>query len=250
MIDWQKLETLFSRMDQDTMLSLPGSDLEHVYDKEWPSREWEERFQTNGIGYDIVYKAGPHDWSLPGAGKKTGIENRQQMLNDSVVRKKIYLREFQVPQVTLDVLPELDYFVQIREQFLPAVTEYTQHFQDQTDIEQYVFQLMLIEYSNSFIPSNSTVDEYWSWNFEKFGLPHCDESLGGLHLGENLEGFYIDKSDKRVYYDLTKDDTVWFWGQEAAASGCEPTVHGVEYLNNSNGKNRYSVIFNLKTKRK
>ena len=52
-----------------------------------------------------------------------------------------------------------------------------------------------------------------------------------------------------MYHNLTTGETLWFWGDEASASGIEPTVHGVDYINESNGKNRYSIIFNLKTER-
>lgn len=226
-------------------MSLENSVHTKVYDEWWPDREWEDRYNYPGFGYDIVYKAGPHDWNLEGADQKSGIKDKTLKINDYCIRKKIYLHGHEVD----NTFPEIKYFNDIRTRYLPELESVVNKFSDQTDIKSYIFQLMLIEYSNNYIPEGKE-DDYWSWNFEKFGLPHCDESLGGLHLGENLTGFYIDKPTERVYYDLTKDKTLWFWGQEAEASGFIPTTHGVEYLKNSNGKNRYSVIFNLKSRRK
>ena len=249
MIDWQALSTLFGRLDHATVTHLTKSSHTKVYDDEWPDREWEDRYSVRGFGYDIVYKAGPHDWGLPGANKRHGILDRQLMRHDYCMRKKIYLHGDEIPPSTLAVLPELAEFTELYTEFKPRVAEHESQFHNQSDIWHYVYQLMLIEYSNNSVPAGEE-DRYWTWNFEKFGLPHSDESLGGLHLGENLPGFYIDDCMGRTFYNPSTDDTLWFWGQESVDSGYEPTVHGVEYLNNSNGENRYSVIFNLKAKRK
>lgn len=249
MIDWNQLSTLFERLNKDTVTSLDGFNHINVFDDQWPDREWEDRYSVYGFGYDIVYKAGPNDWNLEGADQKCGIINKSSKLNDYCVRKKIYLHGNEVPSETLEKLPELEYFMNIHEEFKPKLSEKSSCFSNQTDIQSYVYQLMLIEYSNNYIPPGKE-HEYWRWNFEKFGLPHCDESLGGLHLGESLSGFYIDDDMGRTFFTPSIEDTLWFWGQEAAFSGYEPTVHGVEYQNNSDGKNRYSVIYNIKTKRK
>lgn len=249
MIDWNLMSKLFGRLDKDFVMSLPGANHNKVYDDEWPDREWEDRYNVHGFGYDIVYKAGPHDWELPGANKRHGILDREIMQHDYCIRKKIYLQGHSPPTEVLDAIPELEYFVNVYNEFEEAVSEKITCFSDQKNIQSYVKQLMLIEYSNNYVPPGKEHD-YWHWNFEKFGLPHADESLGGLHLGESLSGFYIDDDMGRTFFAPSTEDTLWFWGQEAAYSGYTPTIHGVEYQNNSDGNNRYSAIFNLKTKRK
>jgi len=249
MIDWKKLSQLFGNLDHDTVMSLDRATHSTLSDDEWPDREWEDRYSVRGFGYDIVYKAGPHDWNLPGANKRHGIVDRDKIKNDYCMRKKIYLHGETVPEATLSLLPELAEFTSLYDKFKPQVAEHESEFHNQSDIWMYVYQLMLIEYSNNSVPEGEE-DRYWDWNFEKFGLPHADESLGGLHLGENLPGFYIDDCMGRTFFNPSTEDTLWFYGQESTDSGYEPTVHGVEYLNNSNGENRYSVIFNLKAKRK
>jgi len=249
MIDWQKLASLFARLDHPTIMHLVGVSHEHRRDDCWPDRQWEDSYSGSGIGFDFQYMPGPHDHHLEGADKPTGIIDQDARIHDNIRRRKIYLQGYDIPKSTIACLPELQYFNDIRDKYKDEVSKNTKYFLDQPDIKEFVLQLMLIEYSNLNVPEGSTDKDYWVWNFDRFGHAHIDDSLGGLHLGESDEGFFVDKDGKRVYHNLTTGETLWFWGDEASASGIEPTVHGVDYINESNGKNRYSVIFNLKTER-
>lgn len=251
MIDWDKLEKVFDYINTDVMKNFTNYQERFEKDDIWPDRAEQVHAHISGeLGYDESRMAGPHDWYLEGADKKTGILDRTSMLHDNILRRKIYIGIPHYYEKGFDNIPELRYFFDLGYQYQEEMESYIPYFKNQDDIEKISLLLMLIEYSNENIPEGKTEEEYWKWNFEKFGTPHCDDTLGGLHLGENIPAFYIDKDAKRVYHDLTDGNTLWFWGQYSEASGQEPTIHGVEYLNNSNGKKRYSVIFNLQAEYK
>ena len=225
MIDWQKLASLFARLDHPTIMHLVGVSHEHRRDDCWPDRQWEDSYSGSGIGFDFQYMPGPHDHHLEGADKPTGIIDQDARIHDNIRRRKIYLQGYDIPKSTIACLPELQYFNDIRDKYKDEVSKNTKYFLDQPDIKEFVLQLMLIEYSNLNVPEGSTDKDYWVWNFDRFGHAHIDDSLGGLHLGESDEGFFVDKDGKRVYHNLTTGETLWFWGDEASASGIEPTVH-------------------------
>ena len=112
---------------------------------------------------------------------------------------------------------------------------------------------MVIEYSHPTANAGNIL-EHKKHNTERFGDIHCDETLGGLHLGENVVEFYIENhitKERKYVKELSENNTLWFFGEYSERSGWQPSMHGMMHNSQYNkiGK-RYSIIFDLQARYK
>jgi hypothetical protein len=111
---------------------------------------------------------------------------------------------------------------------------------------------MIIQY-NTPIATEETRVQHRKFNTERFGDEHCDETLGGLHLGENYAEFRAKntKSNKwELIHQLTENKMLWMFGENAERSGLIPTYHGMQHNPGKDLNTRYSIIFDLQARYK
>lgn len=243
---WQKISQLFKKLDPELLLQVHGMSQFPVWRHEnMPQRVYREEYTGPVFGLKYDYMSCKHDWYILDKHVPDSVPKWQYEC-----RTKIDL--FFDPDCRKDHLPdlykrfpELEYFYQMLEDFVPDIQEAGKRFDDQSDrITQRPITLTLIHYSS---PGSTDTDKEsrMRWCFEKFGNTHADESLCAIHLGESQAGFYTEKDEKKLYYpELKQYNTLCFYGQYAANSGFTPVEHGVEYTE-GNGEDRYSLILNL-----
>ena len=117
-------------------------------------------------------------------------------------------------------------------------------------------EITLQTYDNTYNTPKATEEnraQHRKFNTERFGDEHCDETLGGLHLGENYAEFRAKntKSNKWELIDqLTDNKMLWMFGENAERSGLIPTYHGMQHNPGKDLNTRYSIIFDLQARYK
>ena len=109
-------------------------------------------------------------------------------------------------------------------------------------------------YVDQFKPiplTEENIVEHRKWNTERFGDEHFDETLGGLHLGENVVEFYIEDhitKERKYVKELSENNTLWFFGEFSERSGWQPSMHGMKHNPSDDTWKRYSIIFDLQAR--
>lgn len=232
---WQKCQELFDAYEANKNLF----EERFIPDDATPRRVWLYKYNNSDLAWDKDCIAGLHDWHQPGANFPEDKQPKDQgsTIGDTVVRDKIYITQY----CDYDKIPELEYFYNLRDAFIPDLEEKAKLFDTNTQLT-----LMLVKYS---VPKDVDYHSYMFWNFNHFGVDHADDNYGSLHLGENSRAYYYKKDNNPITGNrLTSNHTIWGWGAYAEKYGYEPTVHGVTYLG-GNKQPRYSIIFNLEQQR-
>ena len=171
-----------------------------------------------------------------------------QILNDPigdyVVRKKFYIYDWTGEKLG-SVTEELDYFIQMHNDFLP-VMETGKGLFPRDDIKKWLHKLMVIEYSTPKA-TDENVMEHRAFNTNRFGDSHCDETFAGLHLGENFIEFQAQNivTENWEYVNgLSDSSMLWMFGEDAQSCDWKSTFHRM--IPSPDTKDtRYSIIFDL-----
>lgn len=241
---------LFDKLDTQMFndicnLENQGARLTKWRDEDLPEKIYSYRHEGPIIGYDEDYMVGPHDW-----------ENEDKPIGDYVVRKKCYLYDWTGQKIkdyvgkggTFD-FSELLYFVNMHEDFQPILEQAHDLYGNMPGI-RFIHKLMVIQYTTPTANDINRV-EHRAHNTNRFGGEHCDETVGGLHLGENYQEFQAKNTLSGSYEfipNLTNDHMLWMFGEYAEAWDWQPTYHRmIPNLDPSLGT-RYSIIFDLQAR--
>jgi hypothetical protein len=243
-------ESLFDKLDTDLFLAINDIDPDdqpvvvNWQDPEVSHKSYATRHQGPCFGFDVDTMYGPVSWYE---------ENGE--VQDYVQRRKLYIYDW-TSRFTdyFDSLPELKYFAHMHDVFKPVLEYYRDEcFGDQAaDWEKNLYKLMIIQYTTPTATDETRV-LHRKHNTERFGDEHCDETLGGLHLGENYVEFQV-KNPVTGSWDfipcLAKSSTLWFFGEYSERSGWSPTYHRMTHNRAPKLGTRYSIIFDLQARYK
>lgn len=245
---WEVAEKLFNTVDIDFWRK-HNKTLQKTWeecDPNIPNKSYQHIHSGNLFSWDDDYMSGPETWLLGDDGVKSP---------EVVQRRKIYFYHWTEQQAEgLDLPPEFTYFIEMHKDFKPVLEHYLyENYSDQADQwKKALYKLMVISYN---IPSATEKNrtEHRKHNSIRFGNEHCDETLGGLHLGENYSEFWAKNTktnEKDIITDLTKNKMLWMHGEHAEQSGFMPTYHGVEHNPQEDLGVRYSIIIDLQVEYK
>jgi len=221
--------------------------------KEWndpliPNKSYSHIYTGNAFSYDNDYMSGPISWSDADDGVKSP---------EVVQRRKVYFYNWTEEELELyeSIPPELTYFVEMHKDFKPVLDYYLyENYSDQAGLWEnlVLYKLMVISYN---IPSATEKNriEHRKHCSERFGDEHCDETLGGLHLGENYSEFWAKNTktnEKDIITDLAENKMLWMHGEHAEQSGFIPTFHGTIHNPQEDLDVRYSIIMDLQVRYK
>lgn len=250
---WEKAEALLDPANEDFFLKFNNFDDDPVRIDNWkdeniPDKSYADKFGGACFSYDEDYMVGPEDWNDADDKPKVG---------DYVLRKKLYLynwsRDRYNDQEARD--ENLEYFMDMHDAFVPVLEHYAQEcFADQNEkVKFHLYKLMIIMYATPTADENTLV-EHRKHNTERFGPDHCDETLGGLHLGENYAEFEAQQPTSKEWVPiegLTDNKTLWMFGEFSEQSGWTPTYHRMIHNPDPTiSGNRYSIIFDLQARYK
>lgn len=234
-------ERLFKKINKDVFKELHKHKEYEIFDScdtNIPHKSFSHHHSGECFSFDQDFMAGPDDWK-----KDNPIE--------FVKRHKIYIYDWTENNLQGSI-EELDYFVEMHKDFKPVLEHYLHEcYSDQADTwEKNLYKLMIIEYTNPYATDDNLV-EHRKWNTERFGNEHCDETLGGLHLGENFVEFQAKNTkthEWELINGLEENNMLWMFGEHAERSGWIPTYHGMTHNSSPEHKNRYSIIFDLQAR--
>jgi len=222
-----------------------GARLTNWRDEDLPEKIYSYRHEGPVIGYDEDYMVGPHDW-----------EHEDSPIGDYVVRKKCYLYDWTGEKIHAHMrkggafgFSELLYFINMHNDFKPILEQAHELYSDQP-IKRFIHKLMVIEYSTPTATDDNRV-EHRAHNTNRFGGEHCDETLAGLHLGENYMEFQARNTLTKCYQfipGLDGSKMLWMFGEHAEASGWKPTYHRMVPNPDPYLDTRYSIIFDLQAR--
>jgi hypothetical protein len=218
-------------------------------DENIPDKSYADKFGGPMFSCDIDIMIGPEDWRNHGTDTP--------LIGDFVQRKKLYLYNWSRDRY-LDQperCPELEYFMDMHDDYVPVLEHYVNEcYSDQNDnVKFHLYKLMVIEYATPTADEENFI-EHREHNTDRFGPDHCDETLGGLHLGENYAEFQAQHPKTGEWSnipELTQDKMLWMFGEHAERSGWTPTYHRM--IHNPDPwieGNRYSIIFDLQARYK
>lgn len=245
---YQVIDSLFKKLNPELFFKIStveGDDepvIEDWADPNIPDKSYALKHQGPLVGYDIDTMTGPIDWYDEEAG-----------VGDRVERRKLYIYDWTGEKLAHD-FPELEYFIEMHADFKPVLEHYanTCYTDQQDDWEKVLYKLMIIQYNVPVADDTNRV-EHRKHNTERFGAEHCDETLGGLHLGENFVEFHAKNTSTgewETFENLVNDGTLWMFGEHAERSGWIPTYHGMTHNDDPSHDVRYSIIFDLQARYK
>lgn len=246
---YQVAESLFAKLDTDLYMTINDIDPDdqpqavNWADENIPDKSFAVRHSGPCFGFDVDTMIGPVSWYEENSGVEDYVQRRKLYIYDWTARYKDYY----------DALPELKYFADMHTAFKPVLEHYKDEcFQDQAaDWEKNLYKLMVIQYTTPTADDTNRV-AHRKHNTERFGDSHCDETLGGLHLGENYQEFQVKNPQGKWEYvpGLVKNDTLWFFGEFSERSNWNPTYHRMVLNVNPAHGTRYSIIFDLQARYK
>ena len=242
---YERAGALFDVLNEDLFLALNDINdkqeptINVVKDQNIPDKSYAHQHQGAVFGYDIDTMAGPESWNSDAVGA------------DYIERRKLYVYDWTKLKLPFE-FPELEYFIEMHQDFKPVLEHYAKEcYADQKDTwQKNLYKLMIIQY-NVPTATDSTRVAHRKHNTERFGDEHCDETLGGLHLGENFVEFQAKNTvTKKWEYiqGLDKNNMLWMFGEHAERSGWIPTYHGMTHNSDPQHDTRYSIIFDLQAR--
>jgi len=197
-------------------------------DDDIPDKIYAHRYGGPSFSYDEDVMVGPEDWEGDKDAPKVG---------DYVLRRKIYMYDWtreRIEESGLIATAEMEYFMDMLDTFKPVFEHYNKEcLSDQMDnVRFYLTKVMLIEYSTPTATADNVV-EHRKFNTERFGPSHIDETMLGLHLGENIQEVQTQNTVTGEWSFLPKDSAVLLFSEFAEQSGWNPTYHRM--IHNTNG---------------
>lgn len=241
-------DELFKILDSDKFMEINDIDpddpasVEDWKDENVPDKSYALKHQGPCFGYDIDTMHGPVTWY-----------DESSDVGDYVQRRKLYIYDW-TGEKTAGILPELDYFTKMHETFKPVLEHYLKEcYSDQSEQwEKVLYKLMVIQYTVP-VATDETRVAHRKHNTERFGDEHCDETLGGLHLGENFEEFHAKNTATGEWQHipgLDGNSMLWMFGEDSERSNWIPTYHGMTHNSDPQHDQRYSIIFDLQARYK
>ena len=206
-----------------------------------PNKSYSHIFSGNVFSGDDDYMNGPISWKIEDDGVKSP---------EVVQRRKVYFYDWTEEEIHEPMPTEFNYFVEMLKDFKPVLDHYlSENYSDQSDQWEklVLYKLMVISYN---VPSATEKNrtEHRKHCSSRFGDEHCDETLGGLHLGENYSEFWAKNTktnEKDIITELAENKMLWMHGEHTEQSGFIPTYHGVEHNPQEDLEERYSIIIGL-----
>jgi hypothetical protein len=222
-----------------------------------PNKLYSDLYSGDVFSLDKDYCAGPNAWLLP----EDGIRQ-----DETVNRTKIYIMQYtdsNYQEGNFEQIPEeLEYFIEMHKDFQPVMEHYLyENYSDQMHLWQdwqgkfdlgIIYKLMVIKYSTP-CATPEQVTEHRKHCSLRYGRRHCDETLGGLHLGENYSEFWAENTktkEQNMITELADDKMLWMHGEDSEQSGWIPTYHGVVHNPQNDLGDRYSIIIDLQARYK
>lgn len=239
---------LFQKLDTVKFLELNDIDpndppeISDWKDENVPDKSFAVKHQGPVFGFDIDTMIGPKDWYDESGG-----------VGDRVTRRKCYIYNWTAEKLKHS-FEELEYFTKLHAAFVPYLEYYMNEcFADQLDNVRFnLYKLMVIEYSHP-TATKENIKEHRAHNTERFGDIHCDETLCGIHLGENYVEFYIENhltGERKSVEGLDNNNALLFFGEHSERSGWKPSMHGMQHNPADGLGTRYSIIFDLQARYK
>ena len=250
---WQQSETLMSQVDEEFFNTFNSSFTddpsrsEKWEDEDIPEKSYAYKYGGPVFSCDMDYMIGPHDWH--------NDSDDVQKENDYVMRKKLYLYNWSRDRYYAQSkrCPQLEYFMDMHDAFVPVLEHYANEtFSEYNDrVRFYLYKLMVIEYSTPTANEDNFI-KHREHNTLRFGPEHCDETIGGLHMGENyneLEAQHPTSKQWTGVPELTEPKSLWMFGEHSERTGWTPTYHRMTHNPDPyiEGK-RYSIIFDLQAR--
>jgi len=240
-------ERLMKKMNTDVFFEINSIEndespvIENWKDENIPDKSFSHWHQGPVYGYDIDTMVGPTDW-----------HGDIGDADDYVQRRKVYIFDWTADKLNETAPEELQYFVNMHTDFKPILEYYAEecYSEQKPDWGRVLHKLMIIEYSTP-TANDANRSEHRAHNTERFGDEHCDETLAGLHLGENYVEFHAKntKTEKWETIDgLENNQMLWMFGEHAERSGWKVTTHGMTHNPDPNLDTRYSIIFDLQAR--
>ena len=136
-------------------------------------------------------------------------------------------------------IPELEYWLDFYDDMHTILTQMVEQAFQTTD---FYIRLNIIEYAYPTATKENYIEQR-KFCTERFGRPHADESLGGWHLGENQNEFWMENTkthELESVPNLEHGNTLWMFGEKA--EDWIPTVHGMKHNPDPSHGVRYSLI--------
>ena len=175
--------------------------------------------------------------------------------HEFVERKKLYIQDKNIMKYQSylsqgnDPDPLSEYFINMKKDFDEVLRYYFDNLY--TGIhDKYKFHtnFMAVKYDCPFATDENSYEQR-VYNTNVWGPTHCDESLGGLHLGEDVQEFQASYTGEEGEYSyipgLMKNKTLFFFGEDSQEFGHQPTYHRVIPNPNETKVSRYSIIIDL-----
>ena len=240
---WEMADKLFAELDQD-LFNKVNKKVEHDgwQDENIPEKSFSKKLSGSAFSNDDDFMIGPNDW-----------DGRNPKIGDYVQRRKVYIYDWTKDELQ-HTTEAIDYFVGMHEAFKPVLEHYLYEcYSDQLDlIEKLLYKLMIIQYNTPKATEDNRT-QHRKFNTERFGDEHCDETLGGLHLGENYAEFRAKNTKSNEWeliHQLADNKMLWMFGENAERSGLIPTYHGMQHNPDKDLNTRYSIIFDLQARYK
>lgn len=149
---------------------------------------------------------------------------------------------------------DYEYFLEMYKDFKPIMERYyNTQYKDVQDKYEFWPSLMAVEYACPFATPETAIEQR-SNNTNIWGPSHADETLGGLHLGEDVQEFQASYTGQDGEYNyvpgLTDNHYMFFYGEESVQYNHIPTFHRMIPHPTNPSSTRYSIIIDLDAREK
>jgi hypothetical protein len=186
------------------------------------------------------------------------IQAEETFNMEYVCRKKIYISQKNIWQYEgyLDdggqANEPYEYFIEMKKDFDKIIKPYYDtHFEGIQDKYEFWTSMMMVEYACPFANDDNAI-EMRTFNTNVWGPEHCDETVAGLHVGENVREFqasYTGEDGEYLYVpELMDDHYFFFYGEESQQFGYTPIYHRMVPHDSEPSSTRYSIIIDLETR--
>ena len=244
---WEMSKRLHDTVDLDFFKKHnTRHELEEWGDDVIPNKIYSNLHSGNAIGWDEDFIAGPESFEW---------NNDNIKSDETVQRSKVYFYQWTEEELTSPAPEEFSYFIEMHKDFKSVAENYLyENYSDQSHLweDLILYKLMIIKYNTpSATEKNRT--EHRKHNSKRFGQHHCDETLGGLHLGENYSEFWAENTktkERDMITELADNKMLWMHGEDSEQSGWIPTYHGMTHNPQDDLGDRYSIIMDLQARYK
>ena len=242
---WEMSKRLHDTVDLDFFKKHnTRKEIDSWKDEVIPNKIYSNLHSGNVFGWDEDFMAGPNAWT-----------SNDTNSDEVVKRSKVYFYPWSEEELTSSVPEEFSYFIEMHKDFKPVLEHYLyENYSDQSELweDLVLYKLMIIKY-NTPSATEKTRTEHRKHNSIRFGDEHCDETLAGLHLGENYSEFWAKNTktnERDMITELADNKMLIMHGEHSEQSGWIPTYHGMQHNPQEDLGDRYSIIMDLQVRYK